>query len=415
MATSSRNTALRTLGGLLLGLTAGVMLAAWSPARAPGLLAVADPVGEMWLDALKMTVVPLVLALLVSGVAGAAGTARAGGLAGRALGVFAAMLALAAALPALLVPPLLALSPPPAGLLRAIPAGVAIPPARPLGEWFTTLIPDNALKALAEGQMLQVVVFGLVLGFAVLTVDAARRATLLRGFDALADALLVVVGWVVLLAPIGVAALAFGLGARTGVAAVGALLHYVGVVSLLCLLALLAAWLLAWVWGGIAPLRFARAVAPALAVGLGTQSSLACLPLMVQAADDLGLPRAASRLTLPMAVATLRMTSPAANLAVVLYCAALFGVDVQPLALAAAVGVALLMSLTVVSLPSQITFYAALVPIGSALGVPPAAYALLIAVETIPDLFRTIGNVVADVAATAIVARGVRDDDATDA
>ncbi|QMW22401.1 dicarboxylate/amino acid:cation symporter [Sandaracinobacteroides saxicola] len=409
--TATTAAALRTLAGLLLGLAAGVTVAALIPERGDSLLALADPIGTLWLNALKLTVIPLVLALLISGLASAADTARAGGLAARSLGIFAVMLLLSATLAITAGPALLALSPPPPGLAAAIPPGTTLPSPPPLSQWVNGLIPPNIFKALADGSMLQIVIFGLALGFAALTLSPQRRAALLAPIDALADAMLVIVGWVLWAAPLGVFALAFGLGERAGVAGVGTLVHYVGFVSLMCILSLLLAWLLAWVWGGVPPLRFIRALGPALAVGLGTQSSLATLPLMVKASGELGVPDRVTRLTLPLAVTTFRITSPMANMAVVLYCAAILDIDYSTGALIAAAATALLMSFTVVSLPSQITFFAALIPIGTVLGVPPEIYVPFLAVEILPDLFRTIGNVVADVSAATIAARGERKTD----
>jgi Na+/H+-dicarboxylate symporter len=110
-------------------------------------------------------------------------------------------------------------------------------------------------------------------------------------------------------------------------------------------------------------------------------------------------------MVLPLAVSVFRITSPAANIAVVLYCAALFGVEPTAMQYLAGAVVAVVMSFAAVGLPGQITFFASIVPISAALGVPVEALPLLLAVETVPDIFRTIGNVTADVGVTAALAR----------
>jgi Na+/H+-dicarboxylate symporter len=404
-AADSRAIAVRALAGLLLGIGAGIAVAATAPALGERLLAITDPIGTLWLNALKMTVLPLVFALVVTGLSSVAGTARGGGLAGRALTVFAVMLTGAGLIGATVGPALLALSPPPPGLAAAIPAATVIPEPPGLATWVNTLIPPNVFAAAADGQVLQVLLFALALGFALNMLADDRRRPLLAPIETLADAMLVIVGWVLKAAPFGIAALAFGVGERAGIAGVGTLLHYIVFVSAMCCLALVLALVLAWTWGGVSPVRFLKAAGPAIAVGFGTQSSLATLPLMVQSSRALGVPDPVSRLVLPLAVTLFRITSPIANLSVVLYCAHIFGIEVAPAQLVAATLTALLISFTVVSLPSQITFFASLVPIGAAMGVPPQAYALLIAVEIVPDLFRTVGNVVADISATTIVAR----------
>lgn len=400
----------RTLLGLALGLSAGAAVGHYAPASTDAAIAFTAPIGTLWLNALKATVVPLVFALLVTGVASAAGAARAGGTAGRAVVIFTGLLLLSAAVTALFIPWLLSLSPAPKTLAAALPPAQGLPGAPAFGDFVAGIVPPNIIAAAAENAMLQVVVAALALGFAVLALSPEKRAALTGLFEALADAMLVIVGWIILLAPVGVAALAFAVGAKTGFGAAGALLHYVVFVSLACIVVTLVSYVVAWRLGRVPLLAFARAVAPAQAVAIGTQSSLASLPVMVQSAHRLGVPERVTRLVLPLAVATFRITSPAANLAVVLYCANLFGVEYSWGQLAIAVLVAAVMSLTVVGLPSQSTFFAPLVAISAPLGVPLEALPLLIAVETLPDIWRTVGNVTADVAATAAVSARERPD-----
>jgi len=205
--------------------------------------------------------------------------------------------------------------------------------------------------------------------------------------------------------PIGVFALAFVVGARAGLGAAHALGHYLALLVVVQVALILLIYPLAWLWARVPMLAFARAVAPAQAVATSTQSSLASLPAMLESARALNLPAPVSAMVLPLAVSVFRITSPAANLAVVLYCAELFGVEPGLGHYLAGAAVALAMSFAAVGLPGQITFFASIVPICGAMGVPVAALPLLLAVETIPDIFRTIGNVTADVGVTAALAR----------
>jgi Na+/H+-dicarboxylate symporter len=174
---------------------------------------------------------------------------------------------------------------------------------------------------------------------------------------------------------------------------------------------------LASIGGRVSPLRFLRASFPAQAVAISTQSSLATLPAMLKVARGLGIPVATSGVVLPLAVAIFRGTQPAMNIAVSIYIAAWLGIPLTPGLLVAAVVVGALTSLGSASLPSQITFVSAIAPIAGVLGVPLAPLGLLIAVETIPDIFRTLGNVMMDLAATTTISRRNRDvwDDGVDA
>jgi Na+/H+-dicarboxylate symporter len=302
---------------------------------------------------------------------------------------------------------MLHLWPVPAGAVGALSgAGPVeeVPDVRPSAEWLLGFIPVNPLKSASEGQVVAVVLFALIFGFAVTRIADARRAMLTDFFSGLADALLVVVNWVLWLAPVGVFALALVAGARSGLATAGALLHYIGFIVCLCLLVTLLIYPLAIVAGRIGPGRFLRAVLPAQAIAFSTQSSIASLPAMIQASDGPLSVRETSRsIVLPLAISLFRITSPPANLGVALYVAAMNGVPLGPTQLALGVAVAAIVSLAAVGLPSQITFFTTTGPICLAMGVPVEALPLLLAVETVPDIFRTVGNVTADMGVTRIL------------
>jgi Na+/H+-dicarboxylate symporter len=151
--------------------------------------------------------------------------------------------------------------------------------------------------------------------------------------------------------------------------------------------------------------RFLRAAAPVQVVAISTQSSLACLPAMIEGMRGAGVSARVAGLVLPLAVSLLRVTSPAGNMAVALYVARLNGVDLSFADIAAGAAVAGVISFGLVSLPSATTFLTALVPIALTMGVPVEMLPLLVAIETLPDISRTIGNVMGDMAATAFLGR----------
>ena len=383
------NSSTRILLALLLGLGLGVLLSSAGPAWLPTSIAVAEPVGNLWLDALRMTIIPLVFGLLVTGIASTAATASAGGLATRALVLFGGVL--------------LAV-----GFLGqfAVQSTTVVPPVAPLSEWLGALLPTNPVQAAANGEMMPLVLFALIFGFAITRLVNAQVRLLVDFFQAIVDAMLVIVEWVIALAPIGVFALAYVVGARVGLAAAGALAHYLALLVTVQVLLIALIYPLVVIGARVPLARFARAVAPAQAVATSTQSSLASLPAMVESSRDLGIPAPVTALVLPLSVSIFRFTSPVANLAVVLYSASLFGIELGPLHYVIGAFVALLMSVASVGLPGQVSFFATIAPISLAMGVPVGMLPLLLAVETIPDIFRTVGNVTADVAATAVLARG---------
>ena len=124
---------------------------------------------------------------------------------------------------------------------------------------------------------------------------------------------------------------------------------------------------------------------------------------MLKSGEALGAPASVSGVVLPIAVAVFRATSPAMNLAVALYVAMLTGTHIGPGQLAAGVATAAITTMGSVSLPGTISFFASVAPVAVAMGVPIEALGLLVAVETVPDLFRTVGNVTMDVAVTATI------------
>lgn len=400
----------RILIGLAAGLAVGFVLAAMAPPWRGDVVSVAEAVGGVWLDALRMTIVPLVFALLVTGVAQAAGTLQAGGAAARALGVFAVLLLASAGMAAILTPLLLQVWPAPgaaAAALRTAAHGGAsvIPPMPPFGEWLRSFVPSNPVKAAAEGAMAPLVFFALVFGMAATRIEAARRATLFNLFDALQATMMVIVHWVLWAGPVGVFALALVFGAKAGIGALGILGHYVVVVSIMCLLSGVVGLLVGIVGGRVSPRRLIAPLGPVFAVAVSTQSSLATLPTMLQATEKIGIPASVRDLVLPMAVALFRISSPAGNMAVVIYVAHIYGVPLDPARLITGMVVAALVSVAAVGVASSVTFFTTLAPIAMAMGLPMDLLPLFLAVETLPDLSRTVGNVAADVGVTALAAR----------
>ncbi|HVK41352.1 MAG TPA: cation:dicarboxylase symporter family transporter [Phenylobacterium sp.] len=404
---------LRILFSLVAGLCLGAALAG-HPLMAR-MLTVADPVGGMWLDALRMTIVPLVFSLLVVGVASAAGTAAAGGTAARALGLFALLLLGSATFAALGVTGVLALWPAPAEAVAGLRDAVGhstekVPEFPAMGAWLRAFIPTNPIQAAAETSIAPMVVFALLFGLAATRIRAELKTAILQVFEGVVEAMLVLVHWVLLLAPIGVFALALVVGAKAGFGAAGALGHYIVLLSGVCIAVGLLSYLIALL-AGVSLFSFARAIAPAQAVAFSTQSSIASLPAMIEAAQQLGIREHIRGVVLPLAVSLFRISSPAANLSVAIYCAHVYGVHLNPAVLIAGIAVAAVISLASVGLPGQITFFTTTGPICLVMGVPLDLLPILLAVETIPDIFRTVANVTADVAVTCL-AKGAEDNDA---
>jgi Na+/H+-dicarboxylate symporter len=399
----------RILFSLIAGLILGALLAAFAPSAALTAADWAQPIGQAWLNGLQMTIVPLVVALLITGVAATAEAAQAGRLAGRAIALYVTVLFLSAVAAAILTPLFLYVVPLPresADALRSALAGAEkIGPVPPIGEFLAAIVPSNIVKAAAENAFLSLIIFSLIFAFAMTRVGEDAQKLLTRFFMALRDVMLIVIDWVLWVGPLGVFALALVVGAKAGTGAFGALIHYILTISGVGLAVTIFAYPVAVLGGRVGLGRYVRAALPSQAVALSTQSSLATLPVMIEGSSKLGVPVAVSGVTLPLAVAIFRATGPAMNFAVAIYVAEWFGVPLSPATLAVGVVVATLTSLGSVSLPGTVSYVSAIAPVAATIGAPVSPLGLLVAVETLPDIMRTVGNVTWDIAATTWLSR----------
>lgn len=404
------STTARVLLGLFLGAFAGLLLAWWDTGAATRVADVVQPVGRLWLNALQMTVVPLVAALVVLGVNTARDAAASGRTARRAIVCFLVLLAIGAALAATAAPLLLSLVPRPEGLAESLraaePAQVGLSVPASLGEWFTAVIPSNALAAAAQSAMLPLVVFALFFGFAVARIQEGRRKLLLEGVQAIADVMIVIVRWVLWAAPVGVFALVLAVCARVGGGMLGAFGTYIGLQVALYLTMTLLLYPVAVFAGREKLRRFASAILPAQTIAASTQSSLASMPAMIESAGTrLGYPLHVTSLVLPMAVSLFRITSPMQYVGVAAFIAWAYGVDLTAAQLAAGAALAVVISMGSVGLPGQVSFMATNMPVAQAMGLPLEPLGVLLALDTIPDVFATVGNVTGDLTATSVVTR----------
>jgi len=407
------STTTRMVLSLFLAVTSGLLLTWLAPDTAATLANVLQPLGKLWLNALQMTVVPLVGALVTLAVGSARDAAASGRTTRRALVVFIVLLVFSGTVAATVAPVLFHLAPRSPDLMAALAgAGGGTPAAAPApADWLTNIIPSNAINAAAQGAMLPLVVFALFFGFALTRIEPTRSARMVELLHAIADAMTVIVRWVLLVAPLGVFALVFAVTARTGVHMVAALGVYLLVAIAVYLLVTAAMYGVVAVAGRDRVADFARGILPAQAVAVSTQSSLASLPAMVECARDrLKQPLRVPSLVLPMAVSLFRLTSPVQYLVVASFIAWVHGTDLHAMQIATAVLLAAVVSMGSVGLPGQASFMATNLPITQSLGLPIEPLGILLAVDTIPDVFATLGNVTADLAASSVAGRGEPDD-----
>ena len=403
----------RVLIALCAGLLGGAVIAVSGD---PRLLRAADaivPIGTLWINAIRMTVIPLVVSLLITGVAGAADLRTIGRMGGRSLLTFflllvgTAIVIMPIGVFAFRLPGVNTAQPPlPPGAAEAagqIAAGEATPG---FGTWLTSLIPTNPIAAAADGAMLQLILFTLILALAIARLAPATREPLLAVFRGLAEAMLVIVRWVVALAPLGVFALVLPLAARGGAGVAGAVGFYVLVYSLASILVILLQYPAVMLAAKVPVREFARALLPAQSVAFASSSSIAALPALVEGAERvLGLPPRVTGFVLPLSVSIFKIAAPVSWTIGALFIGWFYGIALTLGALATVAFASIFLAFAAPGVPRGA--FLMLTPLFLAVGLPAEGIGILIAVDAIPDLFATVLNVTGYMASTAIVARQV--------
>jgi Na+/H+-dicarboxylate symporter len=403
----------RVLLGLVAGLATGIAVSLSSSPILQRIPDIVEPVGTLFINAIRMTVIPLVVASLVVGVAGTGDARTVGRLGIRSLLLFVIAVGAAAIFAAAVSFPLLArldIDPAVAGALRDSAArsaqtAPALSQAPSLARWIVELLPANVFKAASDGAMLPLILFAVLLGLALTRVSGAPGVAVLHVFKGISEAMLVLVAWVLRFAPIGVFALAIPLAARMGLAAAGALIYYIALLSLVSAAFIAIVLYPATVIIGRVPLaRFARAAAPAQAVAFTSRSSLAALPATFEGArEGLGLPEEIVSFFLPLAASMFRVGAAMAQVVGVLFIARLYNVPLEASQLATIVVTVVLTTFSVPGVPAGAIIVMA--PVLYAANVPVEGLGVLLGVDTIPDMFRTMANVTGWLGCGSILAR----------
>lgn len=395
----------RVFLGLILGLITGTLLNRFAPDSVPAIAGIAQPVGRLWLNALQMSIVPLVASLLIVGINQANDIATSGRIARHAMLWILTLLFLAALGTAIAAPFLLSFMPHNPELMAILKtaSAPALPP--PAGDWTATVIPTNVLSAAAAGAIVPLVAFTLLFAFALTQIQNERRQQIVAFFQGIADTMIQMVHWILLVGPLGVFALILPISAQAGSSVIQALGIYIGMLCVLYISITGILYAVARIGNGEPLLRYAKAILPAQVVAMSTQSSVATLPAMVESAGKLGYPSQVTGLVLPLAVSLFRITSPIQYLGVVSFIAWAYGIDLSASTLAICVALSVIISIGSVGLPGSAIFMGTNLPVVQAAGLPVEPMGLLVAVDMIPDIFATLGNVTADLTVTSKAAR----------
>jgi Na+/H+-dicarboxylate symporter len=360
-----------------------------------------DVVGRIFIASLKLLVVPLVLVSLICGASSLGDSARMGPIAVKTLGLYLATTAVAISL-ALLFALVIA---PGAGMDMAVAGGVQPTPPPPLMDVLVNIFPSNPVKAMADGEMLQIIVFALLVGYAISRAgEPGRRiASFFRDMETV---VMKMVEILMALAPYGVFALLARLFSQLGLGAIVDLAAYFfTVLGALVFHAIVVYGLMLKSLARLSPARLFASMRPVWAFAFSTASSGATLPITLNTVERrMGVHNSVAGFTIPLG-ATVNMDGTAIMQGVAtVFIAQVYGVDLSATALLTVIVTATLASVGTAAVPGAGMVTLAMVLAQA--GLPVEGIALILGVDRLLDMVRTAVNVTGDVVVTLIVARG---------
>ena len=413
----------RVLVGMLLGITVGILLGPTvdmvSPKNATIITDWLALPGQLFLVLIQMVVIPLVIASIVRGLGAAESPKQL-----RRAGVRIAFYFLVTTTVAIAIGLTVANLIQPGQFIdqtlvqqtlgtstQAAVANSTTPPTPDINDvpkHVLSLLPSNPLNSMVEGQMLQIVLFAIIMGVALVMMPVAQAKPLIDLMASLQQVSMTIVGWAMRLVPFAVFGLMTQLTAKIGLSSLTGMAIYVGTVILGLAILLCFYLLLVLVFAGVRPLRFLKSVRELLLLAFSTSSSAAVIPLSIRTAEDrFGVRPSMSQFIVPLG-ATINMDGTALYQGVAaMFLAQVFGIDIGLGGMLLIVVTTVGASIGAPSAPGVGIVILSLVL--TSVGIPPVGIALIIGVDRILDMSRTAINVCGDIVATTIINRWVDD------
>jgi len=413
------NNTVRPIGShvwMALGLAAGLGLGLAAVLTHSPLLVAATrwlrPLGTLFLNLLSMVVIPLVATALFTGIAGLGDLRRVGRLGVRTLGFLwgttLAAIVVGFVVAALLLP-LAPITPDQQAALRQTAAadsgavGHAAEQITTGARFIVELIPSNPVRAAVDGNLLPLIVFITIFAAAAAALPDEKRHALTDLADVATQALIRIVRWVLLLAPLGIFAIVADAVAKFGLDLIKTMALFILTVIAGLAVFIAGVYLPAVaVVGRVGAVRYLRAIRASLLMAFSTTSSLTALPIMLEAAEsELRLSRTVASFVLPLGASVGRAGSALFQAVAVLFVARLYGIPLELGGMFQAGAAVFLASLTVASVPSA--SFVSLVPAFAAAGLPLTGLQVLLGFDRVPDMFRTMTNVFGTLTAATVV------------
>lgn len=392
--------------GLILGLAVGLGAASTGHPILHAIARESAPLGKLFINAIKMVVIPLVVSVIFVSIARLGDTRKLGKIGGLTLGFYWITLIPAIAIGMAVMAIGLKFSP---DIQMPTADALPIPKLQSIPDFLISLVPPNPFAAAAEGAILSLIVFTALFAAAAGTLPKVRRERMVAGAEDISQALIKLVWWILYIAPIGI----FGLIApATAVLgwdliqnlAVFIICVFVGLITLMLfvflpLLALIAK---------MRPVQFLKGAAGATSIAFSTTSTAVAIPVSLEeTTKNLGVSETVADLVIPLGASMYRPGSALFQGAAIVFLAHLYGVPIPMAAVGAAIFATFLVSLTVAPVPSASVVTMA--PALDAVGIPVAGLAFMLGIDRIPDMMRSTVNLLGQISTAVIIDTRVSD------
>ncbi|PHS35321.1 MAG: hypothetical protein COA91_13335 [Robiginitomaculum sp.] len=386
--------------GLFLGLSVGLGAAMTGNPVLETIARESAPLGKIFINAIKMIVIPLVVSVIFASVARLGDPRKLGKIGGMTLAFYWITLIPAIVIGMVVMKFGLRFAP---KIDMPVVEATPIPKLQSITDFIVNLVPSNPIAAAADGAILPLIVFTALFAAAAGTLAKERRERMITAAEDISEALIKLVWWILYTAPIGI----FGLIAPATALLGWGLIQSLGIfiicvfVGLLLLVGLVFVPLLFFV-AKMSPYRFFKGTLGAVSVAFSTTSTAAAIPVSLkETTNNLGVSETVADLLIPLGASMYRPGSALFQGAAIVFLAHLYGVPI-PIATAGAVILAtFLVSLTVAPVPSS--SIVTMAPALDAIGVPVAGLAFMLGIDRIPDMMRTCVNVLGQIAAAVLI------------
>ena len=401
-----------SLAALAAGVVVGGMIGPSVSVRSAPVLDICGAVGSLWMNALRMIALPLAIFNTVCAMVGER-TTRTASRIGGAIAIYVLLLLLGAGIVLTVVPPILHRTAVDSGAIASLSQGTAgqakkvasdAKPSPGIGDMIANLVPKNLLRSATNEEFLQLLVFSILFGLALRQASPEKGGIVIRFIEGVTETLMVLVRWIVWCSPVAMFALMVTFAANSGARVIGILGRFVVIECALMLAFVALLYPLTMLFGGISFGAFAKPALIPQMTAVSTRSSLACLPAMLAAGDEISPSNPEpARVILPLAVNIFkvnRTTSALCRLLVIFY---FWSVPAAMSRILPFMLTVILQSFSELGLPGGTQFRT--VPAYLAAGCPLEAVILLEVIEPFSDICKTLLNVTGDLSVAAIVTR----------